>query len=117
MKLRDVADRIEAVGTQLTNAEVAPVLEAIRKVRPDLAVKEAELRSVEKLLHFVDRVVPGWSILLRGDALEPDGHWRCTLRENVSRDSDEYIGVGKGASLSSAILAATLRVIDSQARQ
>jgi hypothetical protein len=117
MKLRAAADRIEAVGTQLTNAEVAPVREAIRKVRPDLAVEDAELCSVETLLHFVDRVVPGWTILLRGKALEADGHWRCTLREDVSRDSDEYIGVGKGACLSSAILAATLRVIDHQAHQ
>jgi len=117
MNLLAAADRIEAEETQLTNVDVAPVLEAIRKVRPDLAVTDAELRSVEKLLHFVDRVVPGWNILLRGKALEPDGHWICTLRESVSRDSDEYIGIGKGASLSSAILAAILRVIEYQTHQ
>jgi len=117
MELLAAADRVEAMGTQLWDADVAPVLEAIRNVRPDLAVKAEELRSVEKLLHFVDGVVPGWNILLRGRALEPDGHWRCTLRENVSRDSDEYIGTGKGACLSSAILAAILRVIDYQAQK
>ena len=117
MNLLAEADRIEAVETHLSNVDVAPVVEAIRKVRPDLAVKDAELRSIGKLLHFVDRVVPGWNILLRGKALEPDGHWTCTLRENTSSDSDEYIGVGKGAYLSSAILAAILRVIEYQTHQ
>ena len=54
---------------------------------------------------------------LRGKAMEPDGHWRCTLRESASRDSDEFIGDGKGADLSSAILAAILRVIEFQAQR
>jgi len=43
-------------------------------------------------------------------------------REHVSRDSDDYtgddyIGVGKGACLSSALLVATQRVVDYQAHQ
>ena len=117
MDLQGAADRGGAVEAELTEAMAVPVLEAIRNARPDLVVEATELRSVEGLLHFVDRVVPGWSILLRGKALERDGHWHCTLREVTSRDSDEYVGVGKGAYLLSAILAAILRVIDYQTDQ
>ncbi|MCB1333239.1 MAG: hypothetical protein KDK26_06195 [Roseivivax sp.] len=112
-----VAERIEATGTTLSTADADRVIEAIAKVRPDLLVTETELLSAEGVLHFADRVVPGWSILLRGKAMEPDGHWRCTLRESASRDSDEFIGDGKGADLSSAILAAILRVIEFQAQR
>ncbi len=38
-------------------------------------------------------------------------------REHVSRDSDDCIGVGKVACLSSALLVATQRVVDYQAHQ
>ncbi len=115
--LETLAERIEEAETPLTGADAARVIEAIRKLRPELAVTADGLHSVEDLLHIADRVVPGWSILLRGKAREPDGHWHCTLRESSSRDSDEFIGNGKGPDLSSAVLAAILRTIDYQAHR
>lgn len=66
-------------------------------------MKHAEVCPVEKRLHFVDCMVPGGSM--------------CRGTEHVSRDSDDYIGVGKGACLSSALLVATQRAVDYQAHQ
>ena len=110
MDIEAVAESVEAADAPMTDDEAAAVVRALRSARPDIAVSPRDLSSVENLLHLADRIVPGWAILLRGTAFEPDGHWRCTLRETTARDSDAYIGTGRGRSLNAAILAAILRV-------
>ena len=67
-------------------------------------------------LHLVDLSCPGWTIQLHGKALEPDGHWRCTLRETSSRDNDAFIGVGTGPTVGHAVLIALLRLVKSGAQ-
>ncbi|MCF1709382.1 hypothetical protein L0V05_11180 [Tabrizicola sp. J26] len=69
----------------------------------------------ETVLHMVDQCLPLWTIQLTGKAHEPDGHWRCTLRETSSRDSDEVIGIGSAPTVSMALLRALLRVASMQA--
>jgi len=44
----------------------------------------------------------------RGDRTGPDGH--CSLRENRDSDEDEVIGLGSGATVGLALVAALLRV-------
>ena len=57
---------------------------------------DEDTSSTDALLHAIDLIVPSWSIHLRGSALEPDGHWQCTLRRSEDRDNDEFVGTGKG---------------------
>ena len=42
--------------------------------------------------------------------MEPDGHWRCSLRESRGSDEDEMIGLGSGAAVGVALVAALLHV-------
>ena len=35
--------------------------------------------------------------------MEPDGHWRCSLRESRGSDEDEMIGLGAGAAVGVAL--------------
>lgn len=65
---------------------------------------------VEQVLHLVDTLLPTWTIQLIGKAMEPDGHWRCSLRETRGSDEDEMIGLGSGAVVGLALIAALLRV-------
>ena len=46
------------------------------------------------MLHLIDMALPGWSIQLTGKATEPDGHWRCSLRETRGSDEIEIVGLG-----------------------
>jgi hypothetical protein len=116
MDSETIAEQLETASAPLSDDLASRVIEVLHKARPEIAVTASGLRSVEGLLHLADSVVPGWSIGLHGKALEPDGHWRCTLRETMSSDSDAYIGYGKAQSLNSAILAAIVRVAAYQAR-
>ncbi len=65
---------------------------------------------VEEVLHLVDIFLPGWTIQLIGKAMEPDGHWRCSLRVSRGTDEDEMIGLGTGAVVGLALLDALLHV-------
>ena len=49
-------------------------------------------------------------VYIRGRANDRNGHWRCTLREDDSRDNNAAVGVGRSAVLARAILAAVLRL-------
>ncbi|RMA41046.1 hypothetical protein [Rhodophyticola porphyridii] len=71
--------------------------------------------GTDAALHLVDTCLPGWTISLRGKATEPDGHWRCSLRETSSRDNDAFVGVGLGPTVGHALLMALLKLIRSGA--
>lgn len=117
-RLRELADRLEAESRP--DAElVAATLDALRGAFPRIAPEEAanaELcRSADGALHLVSIALPDWFISLEGEALEPDFHWTCTLRESRVSDDEMVIGIGRAPSLASALLAATLRTAAVQA--
>lgn len=115
--IRTLADEVENEESGLTDALAARAISAIRKRHPDIVPDGGtDGLSVETLLHLADQLVPGWSILLRGKAHEPDGHWSCTIRESMTRDSDEFIGRGSAPDLAAALLAAILRVVAYRSR-
>jgi len=70
---------------------------------------------VGQALHLVDAFLPAWTIRLTGNATGPDGHWHCSLRENRGSDEDELIGLGTGAGIGLAVVAALLRVARAKA--
>ncbi len=116
-KLLELADKIEA-ALEVDPALAQEVFDAINALE---ATGEAELAvsnldSTDELLSLVTVVLPGWTIGLKGKAWQPNGHWTCSLRKTSSRDSDEYIGVGRAATLPHALLGALLRVLGQQVR-
>jgi hypothetical protein len=93
-------------GTLLVEAS-----DAVRRVFPSLpALSQPVLEPVAEVLHLIDMALPGWSIQLTGKASEPDGHWRCSLRETRGSDEIEIVGLGTGPAVSLALLEALLDV-------
>jgi hypothetical protein len=83
----------------------------VRRVFPKVPQPtQRQIEPVEDALHLVDRCLPGWTIQLTGKALEPDGHWRCSLRESRGSDEDDVIGLGSGRLVAVALLQALLHV-------
>lgn len=80
-------------------------------------VKPENFATTDAVIGLVDRILPGWTITIDGQARQPDGHWHCHLRRSDDPDlDDEIIGSGKGPTLRLALLAATMRVVDYRAR-
>lgn len=107
-----LADRIEAALT----IDEALASDVLRQIGAFDAAHAADftgpdLDSTDRLLMLVYDALPGWTVSVKGKAWQPNGHWVCSLRKTSSRDSDEYIGVGRAPSLPHALLAAVLRVI------
>ncbi|RVT86966.1 hypothetical protein DXV76_02425 [Rhodobacteraceae bacterium CCMM004] len=93
----EAAPRLERSMLETVASCIAPVFP-----RADLShVPEGDL--TDAALHLIDVCLPGWTIALRGKAHEPDGHWRCSLREGSSRDNDMLIGHGKGPTVGLAL--------------
>ncbi|MDU8945509.1 hypothetical protein [Ovoidimarina sediminis] len=113
--LLELADRIEA-ALKVEDALAGDILAAIAEV--DAAVdaqgKLYNLDSTDQLLSLVHLVLPGWTVSLKGKAWQPNGHWVCSLRKTSSRDSDEFIGVGRAPTVPHALLGALLRVLGQQ---
>ncbi|MBL9050894.1 MAG: hypothetical protein JNK19_12355 [Tabrizicola sp.] len=96
-------------GDQLDQAAVL-----VRRVFPKMPEPGAG-DVVGQLLHMVDVCLPGWTIQLTGKASEPDGHWRCSLRETRGSDEVEVIGLGTGRTVDLALLEALLHVAEQKA--
>ena len=110
-EVEGLAARIEIGGAPDT-ATLADLRAALVKLAGAVPVPTAEhLRSIDEIIHLLDRALPGWAIHLDGTAHEPNGHWHCALRPSSLRDNDEFIGYGKGPMLANALLAALLRVL------
>jgi hypothetical protein len=88
--------------------EAAAVLRRTFPVVPVLT--ELVLEPVEEVLHLIDMALPGWSIQLTGKAMQPDGHWRCSVRETRGSDEIEIVGLGTGPVVALAMLEALLDV-------
>jgi hypothetical protein len=95
----------------LDGALLAEASDAVRRVFPLLpALSQPVLEPVAEVLHLIDVSLPGWSIQLTGKASEPDGHWRCSLRETRGSDEIEVVGLGTGPAVALALLEAFLDV-------
>lgn len=118
MKLDD--DELELLLTalegrsDLTIAELDGVGHALAFLLEDrFDVKHgdaATLASTEGALFIADAAYPNWVFSIHGRANDKDGHWRCSLRESDTFDSDAVIGMGRSPVLSQAILAAVIRL-------
>ena len=96
-------------------ADFDGVLHALGFLLPDVALPEAHrIGTTDQAILVADDAYPNWSIHIRGRANDADGHWRCTLRESDSRDSDAAIGTGRSPVLGQAILAAVIRLAMAQ---
>ena len=83
----------------------------INKAAGGQHIAHSDLDSTDKVLAIIYAIRPGWSVSMKGVARLPNGHWRCTLRRSDMRDNDEYLGVGRGPTLSHALLAALLKAL------
>lgn len=110
----DLAEKVEQRLT-LTGPLAREVADAVNRFLPEgregVAVRVDDLASTDYVLHLIDRVTPGWTIRLRGKAMEPDGHWQCSLRPTDTSDDAEFIGHAHGPDLSNALVGALLRVL------
>lgn len=98
-------------ATTLEAGLLAASAAVVREVFPNAPQHpEVLAEPVEAVLHLIDQCLPHWSIQLTGKAEEPDGHWRCSLRETRRSDEDEFLGVGAGPTVALALLQALLRV-------
>lgn len=116
----ELAGKVESKLT-LSGPLAEDVADAISRFLPEspagVAVKAADLASTDYVLHLIDRVMPGWTIHLRGKAIEPDGHWQCSLRPTDARDEAEFIGHASGPDLSNSLVGALLRVLAYETRR
>lgn len=102
--------RLESAGS-VDGTLLQDAATMVRRVFPKAALPSPGLAEpVEQTLHLVDVCLPGWTIQLTGKALEPDGHWRCSLRETRGSDEDAIIGLGSGRLVAVALLQGLLHV-------
>ncbi|MFQ6549010.1 hypothetical protein AADZ90_013730 [Aestuariibius sp. 2305UL40-4] len=109
------ADLLETLRAKVQTASVldhallVEVTTALQSVYPQAPIPpEDSTDTTEDAIHMVDACLPGWTISLRGKAREPDGHWRCSLREGSTRDNDAAIGIGTGPTVALALTDAIL---------
>jgi hypothetical protein len=99
----------------LSVADFDGVLHALAFLLPAVELPTADrIGTTDQAILIADEAYPNWSVHIRGRANDTDGHWRCTLRENDSRDSDFAIGTGRSPVLGQAVLAAVIRLAMAQ---
>jgi hypothetical protein len=100
--------------SDLSIAEMDAVIGAFDFMLPGISEQSAatlqKIGSADGAMLIADAAYPNWAVHIHGRANDKDGHWRCTLRENDTRDSDAAIGSGRSPVLAQAVLAATLRL-------
>ncbi len=118
-RLKALAERVENAD-EASTALVSEVAEALAAAYPGAASRAvpdaALLTSTDAALRAADGAVPAWEISLRGVALEPHGHWHCSLRETSATDDDAVIGFGEAPSAARALIAALLRIASMRTR-
>ncbi|MCU0902510.1 MAG: hypothetical protein MUE83_01370 [Tabrizicola sp.] len=106
----NVMQRVKSAAA-LDNALLTEAAGVVRRVFPSVpAPRNPVLEPLEEVLHLVDLALPGWSIQLTGKAIEPNGHWRCSLRETRGSDEIDLVGLGTGPVAALALLEALLNV-------
>jgi hypothetical protein len=106
----NVTQRLKRAST-LDKELLVEAAAVLRRTFPAVPVlTELVLEPVEEVLHLIDMALPGWSIQLTGKAMQPDGHWRCSVRETRGSDEIEIVGLGTGPVVALAMLEALLDV-------
>ncbi|MBA3910298.1 MAG: hypothetical protein C0524_10530 [Rhodobacter sp.] len=82
------------------------VLGGLKSVFAGVQIDPAMLTSTEAAFALACTVFPAWKIELHGPATATAGIWDCTIREGGTRDDDEVIGIGRGATIPLALTAA-----------
>lgn len=109
-EIERLKSQVEAASS-LDHELLAQTDEALRQIFPGVpAFPKGSSCPVEHILHVVDIALPTWTIQLTGKAMEPNGHWLCSLRKSRGRDEDEVIGLGSGAVVGLALISALLHV-------
>ncbi|MDJ1007591.1 MAG: hypothetical protein QNJ13_07165 [Paracoccaceae bacterium] len=113
--LFELADAIEA-ALSIDDDLARAALQAIAKIDAPHAdaFMGPDLDLTDRIMRLVYHALPGWTVSVKGKAWEPNGHWVCSLRKTSSRDSDEFIGVGRGPTLPHSLLAALFRAVGHQ---
>lgn len=113
-----LADRLEG-GDGPTSADIAGIAAFVGRAFPGHALWDGAdagaAGSSDDILSAIASTMPSWSVHISGHSGSIRGRWTCTIRETGVRDDDELIGVGRAATLQTALLAAFLRVIDLKA--
>jgi hypothetical protein len=117
MSKSEILSLIGRIKTEpaLTAAQLDQAAVLARRVFPKMPEPTGKGDHVGQLLHMIDVCLPGWTIQLTGKAQEPDGHWRCSLRETRGSDEVEVIGLGMGRAVDVALLEALLHVAEQKA--
>lgn len=113
-EIRKLKDRI-AGAAELSPGDFDAAAVLVRRVFARMPEPAGAGDLVGQILHAVDLCLPGWSIQLTGKATEPDGHWRCSLRETRGSDEIEGIGLGSGPKVELALILALLDVAEDRA--
>jgi hypothetical protein len=112
-RLNALAARVEQ-AEEASTALVEEVATVVGAAFPEAAARivadAALLSSTDAAIRVVDGALPAWDIALKGMALEPDGHWHCTLRRKTASGDEAFLGIGEAPSLPRALIAALLRV-------
>lgn len=108
-ELANLADQIEA-ALILDDNLCAKTKDALgRAVASEM--EDVDLKSTDEILSLAHDLKPGWDVAIHGTLSAPNGHWRSTIRRSAVRDNDAYIGVGSGATLPQALIAALLKAL------
>ncbi len=115
-ELNSLKERIDGARV-LGEALLRKSANALAGVFPHGSVDPQSLSEpTEGVLHLIDRCLPGWDIVLHGQATEPNGHWNCILRESASSDDDAVVGTGQAPTVALAALEALLTVAAAKSR-
>jgi len=95
----------------MSAADFNRIMCAIGSLLPQITTPSAnQIASTDKAILVAIEAFPNWSIHIHGQTNCRDGHWRCSLRKNDTRDDDAVIGTGRAPVLAQAILAAVVRL-------
>ena len=108
---QDLTARLAAANT-LEGEMLAEIRAAAAAVFPDApAHPEVLAEPSEAVMHLLAHCLPGWNIHLTGQAAEPDGHWRCSLRKSDAHDDDQVVGTAAGPTVPLVLALALMDVV------
>jgi len=96
---QDLTARLAAAET-LDGDMLADICASAAATFPDApAHPEVLAEPTEAVMHLLAHCLPGWHIHLTGQAAEPNGHWRCSLRKSDVDDDDLVVGTATGPTI------------------
>lgn len=99
--------------TDLTVADFDGVAHGLAYLLPDAVDTDVRLAerigTTDEAMRIADDAFPDWSIHIRGQTNDKDGHWSVTLRENDLK-SKSPTATGRSPILAQAVLSATMRL-------